>query len=63
MGMLDILIVLLILSWFVGFVVDIGGGFRHLIFVVAMVALIFTLRPPGVPAASESGCANRACAR
>ena len=43
MSMLDLLIVVLLLSWIGGFSFHVGGGLVHLLLVIALVALIFRL--------------------
>ncbi|MBI3547497.1 MAG: lmo0937 family membrane protein [Elusimicrobia bacterium] len=43
MGLIDILIILLIISWLGGFSVQVGGGLIHLLLVIAMVLLIVRL--------------------
>lgn len=37
MGILDIVIVILIISWLGGFAFNIGGGLIHLILVIALI--------------------------
>ena len=41
MGMLDILILLLIVSWLGGLSVQAGGGMIHLLLVIALLMFIF----------------------
>jgi hypothetical protein len=43
MNLLDIIILLLILSWLGGFAIHIGGGLIHLLLVIALIILIFRL--------------------
>ena len=43
MTILDIIILVLILSWIGGFSLSIGGGFIHLLLAIAVVVLIFRL--------------------
>lgn len=43
MSLLDIVIVLLILSWLGGFALKIGGGLIHLLLVIAVVIFIARL--------------------
>ncbi len=43
MSILDLVIVLLLLSWLGGFSLHIGGGLVHLLLVVALVVLVFRL--------------------
>jgi hypothetical protein len=40
MGILDIIIILLVISWLGGFSLRIGGGFIHLLLVIAVIILI-----------------------
>lgn len=40
MGILDIVILILIISWLGGFALHIGGGLIHLILVIALVVLV-----------------------
>lgn len=41
MSLLDIIILLLIISWLGGFAVHVGGGLIHLLLAVALVMFIF----------------------
>ena len=43
MGLLDIIVVLLILSWLGGFSLHLGGGLIHLLLVVAVIVFIVRL--------------------
>jgi multisubunit Na+/H+ antiporter MnhF subunit len=43
MGLLDIIIVLLVLSWLGGFAIHVGGGLIHLLIVIALVMFIFRI--------------------
>jgi hypothetical protein len=43
MGILDILIVILLLSWVGGYSVHVGGDLIHLLLVVAVVVLVVRL--------------------
>jgi hypothetical protein len=43
MSILDIIIVLLIISWLGGFSLHIGGGIIHLLLVVAVIILVVRL--------------------
>ena len=43
MGLLDIIILLLVLSWLGGFAIHVGGGLVHLLLVIALVMFIFRL--------------------
>lgn len=47
MGLLDILILVLLLSWFGGFAVNVGGGLIHLLLLVALVMVILRLARGG----------------
>jgi len=40
MGILDIIIVILVISWLGGFAFHIGGGLIHLLLVIAVIILI-----------------------
>lgn len=40
MGILDLVIILLILSWLGGFTLHVGGSLIHLILVIALIVLI-----------------------
>lgn len=46
MGILDIIIIILIISWLGGFSLHVGGGLIHLLLVIAVI--IFALRLLGV---------------
>jgi hypothetical protein len=48
MGFLDIIILLLVISWLGGFSLGVGGGLIHLLLVVAVV--VFVARVLGVVA-------------
>jgi hypothetical protein len=50
MGILDILIIILILSWLGGFGLSIGGNLIHLLLVIALVVLIYRLMTGRTPA-------------
>ncbi|HCQ31450.1 TPA: lmo0937 family membrane protein [Candidatus Collierbacteria bacterium] len=41
--MLDIIILILIISWLGGFSLRLGGGLIHLLLVVALIVLVFRL--------------------
>ena len=41
MGLLDIIILVVLLSWLGGFSIQIGGGLIHLLLVIALVVLVF----------------------
>lgn len=43
MGLLDIIILILIVSWLGGFSMQVGGGLVHLLLVVALVVLVVRL--------------------
>jgi len=47
MGLLDILIVVLVLSWLGGFAVHVGGGLIHLLLVIAVIMLIVRIARGG----------------
>lgn len=40
MGILDLIILILIISWLGGFALHIGGGLIHLILVIAVIVLV-----------------------
>ena len=43
MGLLDIVIVLLVISWLGGLTLGIGGGLIHLLLVIAVIVLVARL--------------------
>lgn len=43
MGIIDIIIVLLVLSWLGGFSLHVGGGLIHLLLVIAVIVFIVRL--------------------
>lgn len=43
MGLLDIIIVLLVISWLGGFSLHLGGGLIHLLLVIAVIVFIVRL--------------------
>lgn len=43
MGILDIIIIILIISWLGGFSLHVGGGIIHLLLVIAVIILIARL--------------------
>jgi len=43
MGIIDIIIILLVLSWLGGFSLHIGGGLIHLLLVIAVIVFIVRL--------------------
>ena len=45
MSLLDILILLIILSWIGGFSLHIGGGLIHLLLVVVLVLIVIRMLP------------------
>lgn len=47
MGLLDIIIIILVLSWVGGFSVSAGGGLIHLLLVIAIVMVIIRLARGG----------------
>ena len=40
MSLLDIIILILVLSWIGGFAVHVGGGLIHLLLVIALITLV-----------------------
>jgi hypothetical protein len=44
--MLEMLIVLLVALWLLGFITSVGGSFIHLLLVLALIVLIFRLVSP-----------------
>jgi len=46
MGILDIILILLVISWLGGFTLKIGGGLIHLLLVIAVI--VFVIRLLGV---------------
>jgi len=48
MGILDIVILLLVLSWLGGFAFHIGGGLIHLLLVIAVIVFVARLLGIGV---------------
>lgn len=47
MGLLDIVILILVLSWVGGFAANVGGGLIHLLLLVALIMLIARLARGG----------------
>ena len=47
MGLLDIIILILVLSWVGGFAVHVGGGLIHLLLLIALVMLVVRLARGG----------------
>lgn len=43
MGILDIIIIILVVSWLGGFALQIGGGLIHLILVIAVIVFVARL--------------------
>jgi len=43
MGILDIIIIILVISWLGGFSLHIGGGLIHLLLVIAVIVLVLRL--------------------
>ncbi len=43
MGILDIIIILLVISWLGGFSLHVGGGIIHLLLVIAVIILVVRL--------------------
>jgi len=43
MGIIDIIVVLLVISWLGGFTLHIGGGLIHLLLVIAVIVFIVRL--------------------
>lgn len=43
MGILDIILILLVISWFGGFALKIGGGLIHLLLVIAVIVFVIRL--------------------
>jgi len=43
MGLLDIIIIILVISWLGGFTLHIGGGLIHLLLVIAVIMLVLRL--------------------
>jgi hypothetical protein len=43
MGILDIIVILLIISWLGGFSLHVGGGLIHLLLVIAVIILVVRL--------------------
>ena len=47
MSLLDIIILILVLSWIGGFAVHVGGGLIHLLLVIAVIMLVVRLARGG----------------
>jgi hypothetical protein len=43
MGLLDIIIIILVISWLGGFSLHVGGGLIHLLLVIAVIILVARL--------------------
>jgi len=43
MGILDIILILLVISWLGGFTLKVGGGLIHLLLVIAVIVFIIRL--------------------
>jgi len=43
MGLLDIIIIILLVSWLGGFALQIGGGLIHIILVIAVIVFVARL--------------------
>lgn len=43
MGILDIIIIVLVISWLGGFALHFGGGLIHLLLVIALIVLVARL--------------------
>lgn len=43
MGILDIIILILVISWLGGFALHVGGGLIHLLLVIAVIVLLLRL--------------------
>lgn len=43
MGILDIIIILLVISWLGGFTLHVGGGLIHLLLVIVVIVLVVRL--------------------
>lgn len=43
MGLLDLLILILVISWLGGFALHVGGGLIHLILVIAVIVFVARL--------------------
>lgn len=48
MGLLDIVILILVISWLGGFALRIGGGLIHLILVIAIIVIVVRMLGFGV---------------
>ena len=43
MGLLDIIILILVISWIGGFAVHVGGGLIHLLLLIALIMLVLRI--------------------
>ena len=43
MGIIDIIIIILVISWLGGFALNLGGGLIHLILVIAVIVFVARL--------------------
>ena len=43
MGLLDIIVIILVISWLGGFALHLGGGLIHILLVVALIIFIIRL--------------------
>jgi len=43
MGLLDIIIIILVISWLGGFSLKVGGGLIHMLLVIALIILVARL--------------------
>ena len=43
MGILDIIIIILVISWLGGFALNLGGGLIHLLLVIALIVFVARL--------------------
>jgi len=43
MGILDILIIILVISWLGGFALHVGGGLIHILLVIAVIVIVARL--------------------
>lgn len=48
MGLLDIVIVILVISWLGGFSLKLGGGLIHLLLVIALIVFVARMLGVGV---------------
>jgi len=43
MGILDLVVLILVISWLGGFALNVGGGLIHLLLVIALIVLVARL--------------------